>query len=308
VIDGLFAANNMANEMWSYSTMLAEVKSTFEFVNLSTSSGNVTQTKKYVNSSFDFNLIPKAYAQSVGKGNSIPGISALSASDLAYGNVSIDKLYAGYPAFADWFEKNKQNFIKAGIDNNALVARLMKAADDYDRNLFAIAITDASLYSDPGNQQLLNARNLRVQQLSSGLAVLISDGSKTIEVIDRLPKGNALGELESAEKKTIAGFALNEILIYGGAGLGGMLILIIVIVLIRRKRKTGSKVFQQPVKPEAFTQAPQTSNVSGNQNAASVKPDTANPTIQSSSPKFCPKCGTPLKQGAKFCGKCGYKT
>jgi hypothetical protein len=308
IIDGLFAANNMANEMWSYSTMLAEVKSTFDFVNLSTSSGKVTQTKKYVNSGFDFNLIPKAYAQSVGKGNSIPGISALSASDLAYGNASIDKLYAGYPAFADWFEKNKQNLLKAGIENNTQVSKLMMAADAYDRNLFAVAITDASLFYNPGNPELLQVRATRVKQLSTEIGILLSEGSKTIELIDRLPKGNALGEVESDEKKSALGFTVNEMLIYGGTGLAGLLILVIVIVLIRRKRKTGSKAIQQPVKPEAFTQELQNSNVSGNQNAASVKPDIANPTINIRSPKFCPKCGTPLKQGAKFCGKCGYKT
>jgi hypothetical protein len=308
VIDGLFAANNMANEMWSYSTMLAEVKSTFEFVNLSTSSGNVTQTKKYVNSGFDFNLIPKAYAQSVVKGNSIPGISALSTTDLAYGNASIDKLYAGYPAFADWFEKNRQNFLKAGIDDNALVAKMMKAADDYDRNLFAIAITDASLYSDPGNQQLLNARNLRVQQLSSGLAVLISEGSKTIEVIDRLPKGNSVGELESSEKKTIAGFALNEILIFGGAGLGGLLIIIIAVVIIRRKRRSGSHpATGDDVALFPSTPASQNTNVPEIKDSASAKSHTANPLTQINSPKFCPQCGASLIQGKKFCGKCGFK-
>jgi len=54
----------------------------------------------------------------------------LSATDLAYGNAAIDKLYAGYPAFADWFEKNKQNLLKAGIDNNTKLAKLMSTAEE----------------------------------------------------------------------------------------------------------------------------------------------------------------------------------
>jgi len=307
VIDGLFAANNMANEMWNFSTMLAEVKSTFEFVNLSTSSGNVAQTKKYVTYDFDLNLIPKAYAQEVVKSNSIPGICALSANDMAYGNGSIDKLYAGYPAFADWFAKNKQNLLKAGIDNNIQVAKLMLVADEYDRNLFAVAITDASLFYNPGNKELLRARATRGTQLSSEIGILLSEGSKTIELIDRLPQGNALGEVESAQKKSIFGFTLNEMFIYGGTGLFGLLIVIFVFALIRRKRKSGLKAPSQPIKPAVFTQTPQRSNFSEIEDSSSVKSEIANLALKSISPKFCPQCGSPLSSGKKFCGKCGFK-
>jgi hypothetical protein len=231
VIDGLFAANNMANEMWSYSTMLAEVKSTFDFVNISATGGRVTETKKYVDSSFS--IFPKAFAQQVPSGKAIPGIANLSANERNY-----NKLYQGYPAFAIWFDQNNLNLLRAGMKNSAQVAKLMTAADSYDRNLFAIAMIDASLYVNPGNQQLMQAQNTRAKQLTDGIGDLLTEGSKTIGLIELLPKGNVLGKIDSGEQKTTTGYEMKDILIYGGAGFGGIVLLIVLIVLIRRKRRS----------------------------------------------------------------------
>ncbi|MFA5973009.1 MAG: hypothetical protein WC780_11710 [Lentimicrobiaceae bacterium] len=308
VIDGLFAANNMANEMWSYSTMLAEVKSTFDFVNLSTSGGNVTLTPKYVSNGFDLNLFPRAYAQEVPSGKAIPGISALSAGDLSYGNPSLDKLYIGYPYYEAWFDKNKENLLKAGIDNNAQVAKLMKASDDYDRNLFAITMIDAALYNNPADPELLQPRAARSKQLASEIGSLIAEGSKTVELIDRLPKGNALGEVESTESKKAIAFTNNEIFIYGGAGLGGILIIIILVILIRRKRRSSISQNQYNLSPDS--QSPNHQDSSHNHNIPNFRnPKSAiqNPPSEIVTPKFCPQCGATFKPEAKFCGKCGFR-
>lgn len=306
IIDGLFAANNMANEMWSYSTMLAEVKSTFDFVNLSTSSGNVTPAKSFVKSNFDLNLFTKAYAQDVPSGKSIPGISALAAGDLAYGNAAIDKLYIGYPSFADWFNQNKQNLLKAGIDNSIQVAKLMAAADEYDRNLFALAMIDASLFANPGNTELLQSRAKRVKQLSSEIGILFSEGSKTVELIDRLPKGNALGEVESAEKNTTYGFKFNELLIFGAAGIGGLFIISMIVIFIRRKRKSKSHSVN-PSQIKRVTATKQNSILTEIRNPSLSKSEIPQPSSPIVTPKFCPKCGSAFKPGAKFCGQCGFK-
>lgn len=308
IIDGLFAANNIANEMWSYSTMLAEVKSSFDFVNLSVSAGKVAPTANAAQHETGFSLFPQAFAQENPAGKPLPGIVSLQQSDLAYGNPLIDKLYAGYPRYQAWFDNNSGNLLKAGMDNNAQVAKLMKAADQYDRNLFALTMIDAALYNNPSDPELLQSRSARSKQLASGIAMLVSEGAKTIEVIDRLPKGNTLGEVNGTEGKKSFAFSGNEMLLYGGMGAGVVVIIVISVILIRRKRRSTTTTDPQVISPDP--QLPPKQPPSHSQHVPGIQhPQPAAPPPPSgiSTPKFCPQCGAAFKPAAKFCGKCGFK-
>jgi hypothetical protein len=118
--------------------------------------------------------------------------------------------------------------------------------------------------------------------------------------MNELPSAPQVGGLD--HEKQVFQSLDSEMLIYAGAGLGGLLIVVLTILVIRRKRRKNSVKTKATVQLAVVQTGPlPTQTVPVIQPPASEIPHTA-------TPKFCPQCGSAFKQGAKFCGKCGFKT
>jgi hypothetical protein len=84
---------------------------------------------------------------------------------------------------------------------------------------------------------------------------------------------------------------------------GFLLLLLLVLLLIRRLRRRK----RQPVSGPVNATTPAVPVMPAATPPATPMPAGGTDMKPASTPKFCPKCGNPLKPGVKFCGKCGNR-
>jgi hypothetical protein len=296
-----FTAGGFSLEMYRLNNLWAEVLSSFVYANKCIAQGS---TKAITNTKTDWSVFPSAYAAVPGKIASV-NLSFPGTEDLKYTRnglpvKGLNAVFNNSAQLESWLEENMPVINRLAFTKPDEAAALLENVSQYRSYSEQLAILSVAVAADPRNVGLAEEFNKMASEAAEkGKLLKESTGVATL-AMNELPSAPQVGGLD--HEKPVFQALDSEMLIYAGAGLGGLLIVILTLVVIRRKRRKNAVKAETTLKPHAFQ------TVQTPVQTAQVPQPPASEILPPATPKFCPQCGSAFKSGAKFCGKCGFKT
>ncbi len=317
VLNAAYHAASVGNELCSFRNLWAESDAVLIYANKCIEQGSVTSTA--CNTGISFSLFPSAYAsESFNTALNISGIQVpmMKADQLRLNNGRLpvnemNQIYNSFPGFSKWFSENETALHWLIIESSEKAAALFDAAGKYKDGLELLTYLAGAVHSSPGNPQLESMWNDESEKFAATLASVAGSSGEAAAVLNRMeadPKVNLLPapkrDLPVIPKTRILDFLDNELLKYGIIGGGGLILLLLIILLVRRRKRRSGKaakaVQPQVTAPRAVSPPPPPPR-----SQPAAQEPVRKPPVQASSPRFCIKCGNPLKPNTKFCNKCG---
>jgi len=306
-----FTAGGFAMELYRLNNLWAEVISSFVYSNKCIAQGNMKTTSNHMNGPF---LFASAYAAVPGKVAPV-NLSVVAPDQIKFsGNglpvQGLNTVFANSAQLESWMEENMPAINRLAFTKPEQAAALFESVSKYRENSEQLAVLSIAVAADPKNPELaaeFNKTASLAADNSKTLKETTGDATKTLNELPTDPQVNII-----PEEKSILPVGDNKMLIFIGAGLGGLLLVIGVIFITRRRRRKTHTITNQTTTPSPLPYSPSPLPTPSPARPAS-SPDPLHSLHPPStihhppSPKFCPQCGAPFAAGKKFCGKCGYK-
>ncbi len=300
-LNGAYHAASVMHEFQSYRNLWAESDAAFIYANKCIEQGVMSPVTLQNNSSFS--LFPLAMAAKLPEAEAMQGVPALNTGELLLKNgklpvAVLNKMYNGYPDFENWFSRNEKRLQYLSVSFPDESANLLTESEKYRNQLLELTMLTVSYIDNPQDAQLVKQWNDVSGKLTSSSAQLLKYAGIAVAKMKELPDNPTVGSPETSSVSPVT----DKTLAYVFAGIALLLLLVLTIFIIRRKRKSRKRLSLADAPDRFMVQTPPPSAKTHVQPAG--KQSVNNTTL---TPKFCPKCGSPLKPGAKFCGKCGHR-
>jgi hypothetical protein len=302
VLDAAYITSRLIIEFQNYRNLWAESDAAFFYANRCIEQGTLNPVAQ--NTDIVFSLFPAAKAAELPDGNSLRGVPIVTSNQLSLSGGllpvnELNKFYNGYPDFENWFVQNDEKLLWLSVAAPDEFTRIIKSREAYSNDLDKITILALGITENPADAQLKKQWVEFTGNLTRSSSQLIKDADDAAKKMHEMPVNPSVGSPETTIGKAID----KKWFIYGGAGLGSLIIILTVVVYFRKRRRV-KKVLQQKSTAPANGIGMQHYTTPEKINPTS---DLQPPTSNIITPKFCPKCGSAFKPGAKFCGKCGFK-
>jgi len=301
-----FTAGGFSLEMYRLNNLWAEVLSSFVYANKCIEQGS---TKAITVSKTNWSVFPSAYAAVPGKIASVnltfPGKEELKYTGKGLPVKGLNAVFNNSAQLESWLEENMSVINRLAFTKPDEAAALFENVSQYRSYSEQLAILSIAVAADPRNAGLAKEFNETASDAAEmGKLLKESTGVATL-AMNELPSAPQVGR--PGNEKPVFQSLDSEMLVYGGAGLGGLLVVLLTIVVIRRRRrKSHATPAKETIPPPPPYSLPPPVALS----PPRPSPQPAHPASDiplSTSPKFCPQCGSAFKPEAKFCGKCGFK-
>ncbi len=291
-LDAAYITSRLVIEFQNYRNLWAESDAALIYANRCIEQGTLSPIVK--NNQAGFSIFPSAMAAETHDANALKGVPAVSDKRLSLtgGNLPVtelNKFYNGYADFDNWFIQNDEKLLWLSLTSPDEFSRIIKSREAYIESLENITVLALGITENPDDASLKNQWNQLAGKLAVSSSQLLKDANVASEKMKEMPVNPTVGEYGTTSSTQID----KKWFIYGGSGLGGVLLILGVINIVHRRRRK-SKATPAPL---SYSPAP---------TVAPAPPSVSSQPLQST-PKFCPQCGAPFATGKKFCGKCGYK-
>jgi len=304
-LDAAYITSRLVIEFQNYRNLWAESDAALIYANRCIEQGTLSPIVK--NNDVGFSIFPSAMAAETPDANALKGVPASTTKQLSLTGGSLpvtelNKFYNGYSDFENWFILNDEKLLWLSITSPDEYSRIIKSREAYSENLENITVLALGITENPDDISLKNQWNQLAGKLAESSTQLLKDATEASEKMKEMPINPTVGDFENTNSTEID----KKWFIYGGAGLGGLLLIFGVIFIVRRRRRKSKATPAGVTAPLPYS--PSAPVVSSPQRP--VLP-TSQPPVSAPAPhptpKFCPQCGAPFAAGKKFCGKCGYK-
>ncbi len=300
-----FTAGGFAMELYRLNNLWAEVISSFVYANKCISQGNMSTTATVTRGSY---LFASAYAAVPGKiapvGLSVPGEGQLKYSGSGLPLEGLNAVFANSAKLESWMEENMPAINRLAFTKPEAAAALFESVSKYRENSEQLAVLSIAVAADPKNAGLAAEFNKTASKTANNGKLLKETTGDAVKALNELP-GDPKVNIVPGEKSVLDG-SNKTMLIYIGAGFGGLVVVIVLIIVVHRRRRKSYATPARSNTPLPLPYSP-TSQVVSSPLAPSPPPHPPSTIPHPPSPKFCPQCGAPFVAGKKFCGKCGYK-
>lgn len=305
-LNAAYHASSLALEFMSYRNLWAESDAALIYTNKCIEQGTMSPVAE--NKNFSFPLFPSAMASGVSDLSLLKGVPALTANQLSLKNGSLpvnelNQLYNGFPEFNKWFDQNAEKLLWLSVDSPEMASELFKARDEYNNHLQGLTILALGIIETPDDAALKTQWKTVSEQMAGTTESINKAGSAAFEKMKTIESDPQVNIPDKSPSLIPDQIEENKLITYVLISAGVLVVMVVLVILIRRKRRTKKsfpEVVTTHVAPPVY-QNPPAPAVSNIPTPKQPPPIQASPGL-----KFCPQCGTQLKQGARFCGKCGH--
>lgn len=305
-LNAAYHASSLALEFMSYRNLWAESDAALIYTNKCIEQGTMSPVAE--NQNFSFPLFSSAMASGVPDLSLMKGVPALTANQLSLknGNLPVselNQLYNGFPEFNKWFDQNAEKLLWLSVDSPEMASELFKARDEYNNHLQGLTILAMGIIESPDDDALKTQWKTVSEQMARTTDVINKAGSAAFEKLKTIESDPKVNISEKAPSLIPVQIKENKLITYALISAGVLVLMVVLVILIRRKRRTKRNIpefVSAHVAPPVYHTPPAP--------AAKNNPTPKQAPVIQASPglKFCPQCGSQLKQGARFCGKCGH--
>lgn len=303
-LNAAYHVSSVGLEFTSFRNLWAETDAVLIYANKCIEQGLINPVTDIPG--FPVSLFPEAMASEGQGAPLLKGVYAFSLNELNADNgrlpvKALNQMYQGYPAFDDWFVSNEKALHWLTLESPEKAARIFEDAGNYRYGLQSLTILGPGILETPADPTLKNlwiANSGNVIKASSGVIGSTGEAAALIKTMEVNP---SVGSLAGAPAIIPDRIRENKWLQTGLVAAAAFLLLLLLLILLFRRRRKNKKPAEDRVIPtQPVATPPQTVAAPG-----PAQPAAGAGSRVASTPKFCPKCGTPLKQGARFCSKCG---
>lgn len=304
ITDAAYNSTLFVSDLWRYKNLWQEAYGVFHFANMSISQGVIVS--EVPAKEWNFKLFPEAYAAKETPGSSSWAVSGIASSDLSLkgGELPIQNLntvISSVNSHTEWMESQSDKLMLLNGLEPEVAGKLYKSTSDIDQELTQL-IVGALAYAQNRSEENRKGYESSAAALASGGAALAGIEHVTLSALANMPESFPVPVKEMETPVEYIPPGKIPYWVFAAAGALVLLLLILIILLVRRKKRRSVKLAQM-APPAAVIP----SVVSAPPPAPHPQPAAQRPVQQppASTPKFCAKCGNPLKPGTKFCSKCG---
>lgn len=303
-LNAAYHASSVALEFCSFRNLWAESDAVLIYANKCIEQGLINPITQNTGSSWS--LFPAAMAGNGQEALLLKGVPALSDKQLKLSNGSLpvqalNQLLQGYPEFNRWFEQHELKLHWLTVESPEKAARLFSSAGAYRSGLESLIILAPGVLQTP-EDPLLKSRweevSGKVVTTSAEMIASSGEAAAVLKSMEVNPRVNTFEEKPSVVPLNIGTDKQMTYLLFAA---GFLLLLLVLLLLFRRLRRRK----RQPVSGPVNVTTPAAPVMPAATPPATPMPAGGTDMKPASTPKFCPKCGNPLKPGVKFCGKCG---
>lgn len=305
-LNAAYHAASLGNEFVSLRNLWAESDAALIYANKCIEQGTISPVTE--NKTFSFPLFPSAMASGVSDLSLLKGVPALTANQLSLKNGSLpvnelNQLYNGFPEFNKWFDQNAEKLLWLSVDSPEMASELFKARDEYNNHLQGLTILALGIIETPDDAALKTQWKTVSEQMAGTTESINKAGSDAFEKMKTIESDPQVNIPDKSPSLIPDQIEENKLITYVLISAGVLVVMVVLVILIRRKRRTKKsfpEVVTTHVAPPVYQNPPA-------QVVSNIPTPKQPPPIQESPGlKFCPQCGSQLKQGARFCGKCGH--